>query len=392
MKKWICLLLCAALLLLCACAPPSEGPENPGTDPGIENPGDGEDPGGQDDPDDPVGPAVTYYTNPVFEPIFADPTVIRHTDGTFYAYATSDYSTWDGENRASRTALIPIIKSDDLVNWEYVGDVFNASNRPNWRPASFGIWAPDIIRIGDTYNLYYSFAGWADAQNSAIGVATAPHPEGPWTDHGMVVDTPTTGVQQSIDSFTFEYEGGIYMIWGSYYGMFYIELTADGLAVKAGAKAVQIGGRTNFSTYEAAWLTQYGDYWYLFTSHGNCCEGLNTNYYVQAFRADSPFGPYYGEDGKPMLGSGLGTNVIRNNADFVGCGHNAVIQDDAGDYWIVYHGYDTSQPGTVDGTNRRALCIDKLYWDGGWPHTQDNGASSGETVAPYILPAEEQSA
>lgn len=347
---------------LCACSTESGGNEGDG---GVPNP-----------------PKKVFYTNPVFEPVFADPTVIRDDDGTYYAYGTSDYSEWDG---IMRTAYIPMLSSKDLVTWKYEGDVFTASTRPDWKPSNFGIWAPDIVKIGNTYNLYYSFAGWGDAENSAIGVATAEHPLGPWRDKGCVITTQATGVKQCIDSFTFVYENKVYMIWGSYYGMFYIELSDDGLSVKPGAKAVQIGGKTNFSTYEGAWLTQKDNYWYLFTSHGNCCEGLNTNYYVNVFRAESPFGPYYGEDGKPMLGTGLGTNVIRNSASFVGCGHNAVTTDDNGDFWMIYHGYDVKKPGTIaGGTNRRALCVDKLYWTNGWPHTKNYEAAYTETECPYI--------
>ena len=367
MRKGLFVALGIFMLAMCAgCQTPKE-PEESGKEPATPT------------------PEVVYYTNPVFEPIFADPTVIRHTDGTFYAYGTGDYSEWGGE---TRSALIPILSSPDLVHWTYEGDVFNATTRPTWRPLNFGLWAPDIVKIGDTYNLYYSFAGWADAENSAIGVATAPHPAGPWTDRGSVITTQGTGVKQCIDSYTFVYEGKVYMIWGSYYGMFEIELSSDGLAVKEGAEPVQIGGSKDFSTYEGAWLTQHGDYWYLFTSHGNCCEGLDSNYYVNVFRAESPFGPFYGADGKFMLGKsgagGLGTNVIRNGASFVGCGHNAVIADDNGDLWIMYHAYDVTKPGQVNGVNRRALCLDKLIWsEDGWPHTKGYAASYKEEV-PFI--------
>ncbi len=377
MKKWICAAVCLAFAVAgLGCAPGDPGEtENPGGDP----PSGGVTPTPQ--------PEIVYYTNPVFEPVFADPTAFRDDDGTYYAYGTGDYSEWDGEKRS---ALIPILSSPDLVHWTYEGDVFNASNRPTWKPLSYGLWAPHIIKIGDMYNLYYSFAGWADNINSAIGVAVAPSPVGPWIDRGCVISTQETGIQQAIDPFVFEYEGGVYMVCGSYYGMYYIELTSDGLRVKDGANAVQIGGKKDFSTYEGAWLTQRGDYWYLFTSHGNCCEGLDTNYYVQVARSKSPFGPFVGKDGKDMLDMtgknlGLGTNVIKNSANFVGCGHNAVVTDDNGDFWIIYHAYDMTKPGKIDGgVNRRALCIDKLYWDDDWPHTLNNEAAYNETEAPYI--------
>jgi arabinan endo-1,5-alpha-L-arabinosidase len=76
------------------------------------------------------------YTNPVIEPVAADPSVIRAKDGTFYLYATQD----DWGDRVWR--LIPIFRSRDLVNWTFVGDVFQRP--PAWKEAGGFLWAPDI--------------------------------------------------------------------------------------------------------------------------------------------------------------------------------------------------------------------------------------------------------
>jgi hypothetical protein len=52
-----------------------------------------------------------------------------------------------------------------------------------------GQWAdcrdPTVIKIDQLYYLYY--AG-RDLAGSIIGMATAPTPEGPWTDHGSILD------------------------------------------------------------------------------------------------------------------------------------------------------------------------------------------------------------
>lgn len=324
-----------------------------------------------------VQTATKYYTNPIFNHDFPDPTIIRGEDGYFYAYATSGWDTYNEVD--SFPAILPIIKSADLVEWEYAGSVFQSLNDCAWANGR-GIWAPDIVKIGNTYNLYYSAALWGDTDQSSIGVAIAPSPTGPWTDRGEVATYRTTGVKQSIDSFTFVYEGGVYMMWGSYYGIFWVELTADGLAIKEGATPTQIGGLGDYCACEASYLVQHGDYWYLMVSYGNCCEGLTSNYYVQCYRASSPFGPFYGDDGKAFLGSdhGLGTNVIRNGSDFVGCGHNSVIKDDNGDDWLIYHAYDLGGKG-----DKRILCMDKISWKGGWPHVEGHVASS-KAEAPYI--------
>src|SRR5688500_10876489 len=61
----------------------------------------------------------TGYTNPVsrgFADTFADPAVIRGKDGFWYAYGTTD-PLREGEGTRH---LLPISRSTDLVNWQYV--------------------------------------------------------------------------------------------------------------------------------------------------------------------------------------------------------------------------------------------------------------------------------
>lgn len=74
-------------------------------------------------PDSTAAPkAGPSYTNPVGDGgsvNFADPTVIRGRDGYWYAYATADPSFPGDYYRKMK-----IMRSDDLVSWEYVDDVF----------------------------------------------------------------------------------------------------------------------------------------------------------------------------------------------------------------------------------------------------------------------------
>ena len=118
------------------------------------------------------------YTNPVFEPDLADPTLVRAADKWFYAYGTEN--TWDDKKHR----LIPVIKSRDLVKWEYVGEAF--TEKPDWKDG--GIWAPEIKVVQNKYYLYYAFSTWGD-QNAGIGLAIADSPEGPFTDQGKLFDS-----------------------------------------------------------------------------------------------------------------------------------------------------------------------------------------------------------
>lgn len=317
---------------------------------------------------------IMTYTNPVFEPVFADPSIIRDENGVFYAYGTQDYGEWNGEYK---TSYGPIIKSYDLVNWEYTGSLFELSNRPTWGTPNAGIWAPDIVKIDNTYNLYYSLSKWGDP-NPGIGVATASNPLGPWTDHGKLFDSTSIGVNNSIDATVFlDTEGRIYMIWGSFRGLYGVELTSNGLNLKDGANALNtkahIAGLDtstswNGATYEAPYVIYKDGFYYMFVSSGTCCNGYDSTYNIKVGRSVSPLGPYYDDQGRSMLGTNRGYQVLSGSGYFAGPGHNAIVVDDAGDYWILYHAYDKNEPAKIGNTNRRSLMMDKLSWNiDGWP-------------------------
>ncbi len=351
-KQLFCILIAGSLVLLGACGSPEPSKER-----------------------------TNSYINPVFAPVFADPCIIRGDDGFFYAYATEDFGCY---NEQDKIACIPIIKSQDLVKWEYVGDVF--PEKPDWGMTTAGAWAPDIVKIGDKYNLYYSLSIWNDP-NPAICVATADHPAGPWEDQGKIFDSLSVGVNNSIDSFTFEYEGGVYMIWGSFRGLYMIELTSDGLAVKDIASKALIGGTEDSSSFEAPYMIEREGYYYLFLSLGHCCLGIDSTYYVNVVRSKSPFGPWVDREGRTILNKQtLGELVVKGGIDVTGPGHNSVIRDDDGEYWMVYHGYEVKYTlGTYGSSPRRSLFIDKLLWDDdGFPYINEKVPSYQTIEAPKI--------
>ena len=168
------------------------------------------------------------YINPVFTPVLADPSIVEY-NGYFYAYGTED--DWGSEGGYH---LVPVIRSKDLVNWEFVRDAFDV--KPNWKEG--GIWAPDVTLINGQFVMYYSFSLWGDP-NPGIGVATSPTPEGPYTDLGKLFDSDEIGVANSIDAFYIENNGNKYLFWGSFQGIYSIRLGADGIST-IGDK-IQIG-------------------------------------------------------------------------------------------------------------------------------------------------------
>lgn len=311
--------------------------------------------------------------NPVSEPAadtFADPAVVRGRDGAWYAFGTSD------PLKAGETTprLLPILRSTNLVDWTYQGDAFAPGNRPAWATATAGLWAPDIRYTAGRYVLYYTVTDTTlnPGDDSAIGVATAPSPLGPWTDSGapLIAPRPAAGggflwtfdPAQLVDA-----HGNVWLYYGSYFGGIHVvPLTRDGLAVAGTPTQVTIDNR-----YEGAYVVRRDGWYYLFGSAANCCAGPTTGYSVFAGRSRTPTGPFVDRAGVSLLTSRVGgTPVIQPTGDrWIGTGHNAVVTDAAGRDWLVYHAIDRNRPylNGSDGINRRPMLIDRLSWDGGWP-------------------------
>ena len=329
------------------------------------------------------------YENPVWEPILADPSIIRDENGVWYAFGTQDSADWGSQGYGQKIG--PILESYDLVNWDCVGSVFKMVNSPTWSDSiGAGLWAPDIQYVNGQYVLYYSLSIWGDP-NPGIGVATAPHPKGPWVDQGKLFNSNEIGVPNSIDASVFvDDDGRVYMMWGSFCGIYGIELSSDGLSIKENATKKLIAGyETNVwsgDQYEGAYLRKINGYYYLFLSLGTCCDGFNSTYHVRVARSTEPLGEYVQDDGKPLKGFGnRGTLVLDKSSRFVGVGHNSLTQDDAGNWWIVYHGYDTKKEPNLGTTSRRSLLIDKLLWtEDGWPYVENYIASTTSDV-PVVI-------
>lgn len=296
--------------------------------------------------------AENTYTNPVVDYSLPDPSVIKGDDGYYYLYATEDIRN------------LPIHRSKDLVNWELVGTAFTDETRPDFEPKG-GLWAPDINKIGDKYVLYYSMSVWGGEWTCGIGCAVADTPAGKFKDCGMMFRSNGINVQNSIDPFYIEDGGKKYLFWGSFHGIYGIELSDDGLKVKEGAKSVQVAG----DAYEGTYIHKRDGYYYLFASIGRCCEGIKSTYTTVVGRSDKLFGPYLDKQGRSMSDNHHEV-LIQKNESFVGTGHNSeIVTDKAGDDWMFYHAVKVSDP---DG---RVLMLDKIVWENDWPSVKTNSPS-----------------
>lgn len=294
------------------------------------------------------------YSNPVIDTNLPDPTVIRAQDGYFYLYSTE-----------GRVRGVPIYRSANLVDWEFVGSAFTREGRPQWNPKA-NIWAPDINYINGKYVMYYAKSTWGGEWECGIGVATADSPVGPFTDQGSLFISKDLNTQNSIDPDYIEEDGHKYLFWGSFRGIWYIELSDDGLSLKEGAKPQLVAG----TFMEATYIHRHGGYFYMFGSAGSCCEGERSTYRVTVGRSKSLFGPYVDKYGKKLVENHYET-VLHRSDDVIGPGHNAeIFTDDEGVDWILYHGFKAN--AADDG---RVVWLDRIEWVDGWPHIANDRPS-----------------
>ncbi|MFF1837181.1 family 43 glycosylhydrolase [Streptomyces sp. NPDC058231] len=326
--------------------------------------------------------SIATYTNPVSAgavDTFPDPSMIRGKDGLWYAYGTQNpvfqSKGEDGER------ILPILRSADMVTWEYAGEVFTPATQPSWHGGS-RLWAPDVHYAFGRYYLYYSVPG-----RGTVGLVTAPTPTGPWTDRGSVLPAPSGCPAGNIDQAQFtDTDGTPYLYWGSYDTICVAELNGDRTRTEGAVTQVARGRRV-----EGGFVVRHDDFYYLFYSDGGCCDGAYSGYQVKAGRSTSPTGPFTDDEGTDLMAltSKAGVVVGADGNRWTGPGHNAIQTDLAGQDWLVYHGIPADSPDLAPASNgslklsRRPMLIDRLDWIDGWPVVRaGEGPSDGPTTAP----------
>ena len=302
----------------------------------------------------------TSYVNPVIDYSYPDPSVIDGGNGWFYIYCSDESNV-----------NLPIYKSRNLVDWTNTGKtVFTSFSRPTWaNTTNYGLWAPDIAKVGDKYVLYYALADYSKDDvdfgrnwGYGIGAAVADNPEGPFSDNGCIIRSGEIRVQCSIDPCFYEDGESKYLIWGSFYGIWAIELSADGLSVKEGATKVHLAGSRGATWgLEAAMVYKKDGKYYLF---GSCNgTGYDEQYQITVFRSDNILGPYEDKAGNPAINNArVGETLIQGGSNWVSPGHSSeIITDKAGQDWVFFHAFRNGDP------SRRRLLLEKVSWVNGWP-------------------------
>lgn len=264
---------------------------------------------------------------------------------------------------------VPSYHSKDLVKWEPGAPVFKTA--PGWIAQAVPLnrqmeyWAPDVIRVGDQYFLYYAVSSFGK-MTSAIGLATNPtldanDPAYHWTDRGAVVESHEGGDFNAIDPAVFlDGDGKLWLTFGSYW---------------SGIKLAQLDPKTgkclaqdepHFSlaynkSIEASYLYKHAGYYYLFVNWGTCCEGTNSTYNIRVGRSKRVSGPFLDKSGTSMLNSG-GSLFLAGKGPLAGPGHAGILAANGRDWFTCDFEGDVRMGGSA------TLAIMPLHWSAdGWP-------------------------
>lgn len=295
--------------------------------------------------------APGMFRNPVLNQDFPDPDVLE-VDGTYYAYATNS----NGIN-------IQAAQSDDLVNWDYVGEVL--PTLPAWATQDFGwLWAPDVSAVAEGYLMYFT-AHFAidEGGTQCIGAATSESPTGPFVpvgDEPLICQVSQGG---SIDPASFvDADGTRYILWkndgnnGGGQTWIYIQQTSeDGLTLEGEPTRLITADKTwEGVLVEAPTLWQHEDQYFLFYSANSY---LSQDYAVGYAVADAITGPYSKPGRTPFLETSI-------RAGLVGPGGQDIVLDDEDDPWMLFH--------TWAGGSYRGMNLIALQWEDEMPVVTPN--------------------
>ena len=288
-----------------------------------------------------------------------DPSTVVVHDGKFYAYGTGNG--------------LPISVSDDGWTWRRAGTLMQAvpGGRPGADVLAHGgnnTWAPDLIRSGDKYFVYYSAPGTQPkaAIGLLIGKTLDPNsPDYTWEDGGPVVWSDGVEDSNAIDPGVFRdpTNGSLWLTYGSYFG--YIRLVE--LNPKTGKRLSPERKPINIAVNGEASIMIFRDGWYyLLVTHGSCCVGANSSYNIRMGRAKKVTGPFIDNMGIDMLQGG-GKLFLGSGGRFVGPGHFGLL--DLGD---GVQKFSCHYEADLDRGGISVLDIRPLLWRDGWPVAGEN--------------------
>lgn len=315
----------------------------------------------------PLPSAPATFANPVIPHDFPDPTFWEGGDGWFYGTATGGGT------------LKTVHRSRDLVAWEDTKQPTIApEDLPKLHAFAKTFWAPDMVKVGDSYRLYVT--QFISSDTNRLVVLTGAKPQGPFRFAGVVVENWKFGKKDlGIDSEVVrDADGTLRLFIGSVAGgVWRTRLTDDGLALAPCAAFEHVAGLVparddrgwiySHRCYEGSYLFRRGDWWYLFVSCGAIHGG---SYKLCVGRAKSLTDDFVDRSGK-SLREGGGEILLQTDpkSDFSGAGHNGEIFTDAdGRTFMFIHSQWKGTGGRNWRNGARCTSLQEVRWTAdGWP-------------------------
>jgi xylan 1,4-beta-xylosidase len=287
------------------------------------------------------------YLNPIVSGDHADPTVLK--DGDDYYMTFSTFSSYPG---------VVIWHSRDLVDWSPVCVALTRNIG--------SVWAMDLVKHAGRYFIYIPANG---ATGSSVFVIWADHIAGPWSEP---VDL---GLAGCIDPGHAVGEDGRRYLFVN--GIRRVRLRDDGLAIDGALEHAYTPWEypkdwvVEMLAPEGPKITHRGGWFYLVSAVGGT-SGPPTSHMVIAARSRSIHGPWEHCPRNPLV------RTASADEPWWSRGHASLVEGPAGDWWMVYHGYENGFR-----TRGRQTLLEPIEWTpDGWFR-----ALGGDLRAPLRKPA-----
>lgn len=307
-----------------------------------------------------IGDVGEFIPGEVDDPVH-DPAIIKDpSTQTYYVFSTGIL-----RNQADPGGIFVRRSTGTLEGpWESMGEIDVPDWALDYNPNH--LWAPDVVRKGDTFYLYYSASSFGQ-NTSAIGVASTRTPGDidSWVDHGPVV-TSQSGVDDfnAIDPFVFRDKGQWWIAYGSFWTGIKLQRLASMTETEGPTLSLADRGFPPNAIENPA-IFKRGEYYYLLMSWDFCCRGVDSTYKIAVGRSTSVDGPYVDRDGVPVLEGG-GTVILDGDGNQFGTGA-ADVHTEFGNNYVVHHYYDGDAGGVI------RMQIRSMEWDDGWPSFETDG-------------------
>ena len=243
---------------------------------------------------------------------------------------------------ARRGAHYEYRTSRDLVNWSEPQAIFQ-------QPPGNGLWQGHLLKHTDG-RVYLYYTATTDDKQKYVRVAVGDGPAGPFVDQGLLITA-----SQVIDPYPFRDDDG--SLWLYYKNpesgeksILVQRLESPGtLAAEAPTELVAPQPGTwednGYPSVEGPTVVKLGGTYFLLYTGG---PFGNRKYAVGYATSDNPRGPFQRAANNPILSNAASPGVYSP-------GVPSVVQDGAGDYWLVYRQRATGERGSP-----RQLTIDRL--------------------------------